>query len=147
MLELSEKTITNKVARVNMKQKQQSNNMFIYGILGLIIVCIGALAYFRTRPAPTPPGAQELAQCLRDSGAKFYGAYWCPHCKDQKEMFGGAVKTLPYVECAIGNGQTKECIDAKIEGYPTWDNGKGERQSGTLSFKQLADFSGCAFTQ
>jgi len=21
-----------------------------------------------------------LAECLTESGAKFYGAYWCPHC-------------------------------------------------------------------
>jgi hypothetical protein len=33
-------------------------------------------------------------------GAKFYGAFWCSHCYDQKVQFGAqAAELLPYVEC------------------------------------------------
>jgi hypothetical protein len=28
-----------------------------------------------------------FAQCLKDKDAKFYGAFWCPHCQNQKAMF------------------------------------------------------------
>ncbi len=127
-----------------MKQ-QKSNNSFVYVVLGLIVVSIVVLAYVRTRPKPTPPGADALAQCLADKGVKFYGASWCSHCKEQKEMFGGAESKLTYIECAVGQGQSQICTKAGIVSYPTWVNAQGEKQLGALSFKQLADFSGCPF--
>lgn len=127
-----------------MKQ-QQSSNVFVYIVLGLIVLSIIALAYVRSRPKATPAGAAALAQCLTEKGVKFYGASWCPHCKDQKELFGGAVSQLPYVECAAGNGQSELCTKAGVEGYPTWINAKGEKLTGVQSFEQLADFSGCPF--
>ena len=34
-----------------------------------------------------------LADHLRESGAVFYGAYWCPHCQAQKQMFGAAARS------------------------------------------------------
>ncbi|XP_075524052.1 thiol-disulfide oxidoreductase LTO1-like [Primulina tabacum] len=44
--------------------------------------------------------ALSLARHLRSIGAKLYGAFWCSHCQDQKEMFGReAAKLLNYVEC------------------------------------------------
>ena len=42
-----------------------------------------------------------LAKHLQDMGAKMYGAHWCPHCFDQKQLFGKeAKKYMPYIECA-----------------------------------------------
>ena len=48
----------------------------------------------------SPPGAADLARRLKVAGAKFYGAFWCSHCFDQKQEFGmEAQEDLPYVEC------------------------------------------------
>ena len=41
----------------------------------------------------------EFATCLTDSGAIFYGTEWCPHCKDQKAMFGSALGNVTFVDC------------------------------------------------
>lgn len=49
-----------------------------------------------------------------------FGASWCPHCATQKKMFGKSVKNMPYFECAVGDGQAKECSDRDIMSYPTW---------------------------
>lgn len=88
----------------------------------------------------------KLAQCLKDSGTIFYGAFWCPHCRSQKEMFGAAQKLLPYVECSTldGNGQLPVCREKGITGYPTWEFPDGSRLSGEQSFETLAEKSGCA---
>lgn len=79
----------------------------------------------------------ELARDLRQSGAKMYGAFWCPHCHEQKEVFGSAaMKEFPYVECfpggwERGKEQAEQCTAADIRGYPTWViNGKKVRGSG-----------------
>lgn len=41
-------------------------------------------------PITTSSGVAEifLARHLAEIGAKKYGAYWCPHCHEQKEPFG-----------------------------------------------------------
>lgn len=74
----------------------------------------------------TPSGEAEiaLAKHLTDSGAKMYGAYWCPHCHDQKNLFGkDAAKKIPYIECADDgqNSQAAVCRTIpEIKGFPTW---------------------------
>lgn len=87
----------------------------------------------------------KLAQCLKDSGATFYGAFWCPHCQTQKKLFGNASKLLPYVECSTpdGNNQTMACITAKVSSYPTWEFSDGSRETGEVSLDVLAQRSGC----
>lgn len=86
-----------------------------------------------------------FTKCLTDSGAVMFGAYWCPHCQEQKREFGGAWSNINYVECSLpgGNGQTEVCIQAKIESYPTWEFKDGSRLTGKQSFGQLAARSGC----
>jgi hypothetical protein len=84
-----------------------------------------------------------LADHLRESGAVFYGAYWCPHCQNQKAMFGAAASRLPYVECdARGtNGQPAACQAAGVRAFPTWVIG-GQTIEGELSVSELARRSG-----
>lgn len=63
-----------------------------------------------------------FAQCLTDAGMTFYGAYWCPHCNDQKEMFGESLQYVNYVECDAGgeNADPDACVKAGVEYYPSW---------------------------
>ncbi len=95
--------------------------------------------------APDASPVAAFAQCLKDSGTVYYGAFWCPHCKAQSALFGDAKVFLPYVECSTPNGraQTDICIAKKIEGYPTWEFPDGSRVSGEQTFAQLAEKSGC----
>ncbi len=97
-------------------------------------------------PTTTTSGPSEiaLAEHLTNVGAKEYGAYWCPHCFDQKQLFGvEAAKKLNYIECDPEgqNSQTAVCQAAGIQGYPTWEI-NGELYSGTQSLETLAEISG-----
>jgi uncharacterized membrane protein len=71
-----------------------------------------------------------LAKHLKSIGAKMYGAYWCPHCYEQKQLLGKkAVKKMIYIECAPEgeNPQPDVCRAAKIQSFPSWEiNGKLE---------------------
>ncbi len=90
-----------------------------------------------------------FAQCLEKSGAKFYGAFWCPHCQAQKRMFGASVEFLPYIECSTpdGSDQLQICKDKEIKSYPTWELADGTRlpveTSSGVSLKTLAEKTGC----
>jgi len=89
--------------------------------------------------------ASGLARHLTESGVKFYGAYWCPHCADQKTLFGNAAALLPYVECDPRSpiGRPTVCVQAGIRVYPTWDIGS-QRFEGVLSLEDLARLTGYA---
>jgi len=90
------------------------------------------------------PAEISLAEHLDKIGAKMYGAWWCPHCFDQKQLFGkAAFQKLPYVECAPEgiNPNPDACIKAKVESFPTWVI-NGKTYSGTTELKQLAKYSG-----
>lgn len=88
---------------------------------------------------------EPFAQCLTDKGAVFYGAFWCPHCANQKELFGSSIKNVTYVECSLPDrsGQTQACKDANITGYPLWAFADGSRLSGEVSLATLAQKTGC----
>ena len=91
-------------------------------------------------------GAAEiaLAQHLKQQGAKMYGAFWCPYCHRQKELFGRqAFSQITYIECdARGqNPQPDLCRRANVRGFPTWEI-NGQQYAGMQSLNQLADISG-----
>ena len=93
------------------------------------------------------PALLDLATCISDSGANFYGAYWCPHGEEQKDIFGAAQVNLPYTECdAKGtNGDPQACTEAGITSYPTWIFADGTVISGTQTFDTLAGITGCTW--
>jgi len=98
---------------------------------------------FDTKSASDPKLA-ALADHLTAMNAKFYGAAWCPHCKDQKRMFGAAADRLPYVECSPDGPRRPEapvCHQMQIVGYPTWII-NGRRYEGVLGPEELARLSG-----
>ncbi|QQR65205.1 hypothetical protein IPH92_01310 [Candidatus Kaiserbacteria bacterium] len=127
---------------------------YVYGIL--VVALLVGLVFVRnnTEPKEAPVTAEAVsiydsfAQCITDAGAKFYGTYWCPHCKDQKALFKNS-KKLPYIECSTpnGQGQLPVCTDAKITGYPTWVFTDGSRLSGQQTFETLAEKTNCAVPQ
>ncbi|XP_020596540.1 thiol-disulfide oxidoreductase LTO1 isoform X2 [Phalaenopsis equestris] len=87
-----------------------------------------------------------LAKHLHSIGAKMYGAFWCSHCVEQKQMFGReAAKILDYIECfpeGVGKGRkmAQECTLTGLEGFPTWII-KGKVLSGQQNLQALADAS------
>lgn len=117
--------------------------------VAVAIIAIGGIWYVMQGSVPAIPSApaalDSFTQCLKDKGAVFYGAFWCPHCQSQKKMFGDSEKLLPYVECstADGKGQLAVCREKDITGYPTWMFADGSRESGELDLVVLAEKTGC----
>ena len=85
-----------------------------------------------------------LARHLTKIGVTMYSAWWCPHCHEQKQLFGKeAFKEVTSIECAPDgkNSQTNLCVKTDIKSYPSWQiNGRVE--AGVKSLEELADLSG-----
>ena len=128
-----------------------NNNVKIF-ILVVVVLIIGSIisvvANYNSKPID--PGKYDaFATCLKDKGAIFYGAFWCSHCQAQKKLFGSSAKLLPYVECSTPNavGQTQECIDKKIVGYPTWRFADGTELGGEVALQKLAEKTSCSLPE
>ncbi|MEO5645889.1 MAG: thioredoxin domain-containing protein [Candidatus Paceibacterota bacterium] len=120
--------------------KKKNTWIWIVVTLGIII----ALVAFLVVQAKKPGKYDTFAQCITDSGAKFYGAWWCPHCQAQKALFGKSAKKLPYIECQTKDSkQTKQCDDLGIAGYPTWIFADGTKETGERTFAQLGAKTNC----
>lgn len=87
-----------------------------------------------------------FAKCLAANHAKMYGLYWCPHCREQKEMFGKAFQYVPYVECAIkgSNELAPECKAAAVKLFPSWQFGSNPPVPAVFPLNELGDKTGCS---
>lgn len=120
----------------------RNKNTLIWLIIAVLVIA-GVVWLIRT---PGKPGKLDsFASCVADAGAVFYGTFWCSFCQNQKAMFGSSAKNLPYVECSTPDGRTQlpVCLEAGIEGYPTWDLPDGTRETGVLSLERLSEVTAC----
>ena len=116
--------------------------LIVYGVI-VVLVATAFLAgrYYRNHKY------DSFAKCLASKQAKMYGLYWCPHCADQKAMFGAAFHYVPYVECATKDNPhqvTAECKAAGAKLFPSWQFGTDPPKEGVLSLEALSDKTGCS---
>ena len=124
------------------------------GVLAALVILMVHANYVapQAEPAgPEDPNIRALAEHLTNVGAQFYGASWCPHCQEQKRLFGASASRLPYIECSPAGRnapQSPSCNAAGIQSYPTWFiNGRPYAVGMVLSLSELANatgFSGAA---
>ena len=79
----------------------------------------------------------EFAQCLSEKGARMYGRNTCPHCINQKALFGDSFNYIDYIECS---SSPEQC--AGLEGVPAWKI-KEETIYGVQSLEKLAELTNC----
>ena len=86
-----------------------------------------------------------FAKCLSQKKATMYGVSWCPHCADQKELFGTSFQYVTYVDCAIPGTKTEtdQCKALSIKHTPTWIFRDGSRLEGTIPLDKLSQQTGC----
>ncbi len=140
------------------RQEERGTLIFRVVITGLLVFLMGlGWASLADQPAvrggpgmappvqaQSTPAKVELAQHLTQVGAKLYTAYWCPHCRDQKELFGKeAAAALTIIECAPDgrDNQADLCKQKGVQGYPSWEI-KGAIDSGVKQLETLASLSG-----
>lgn len=116
-------------------------NAVVYAIV--VILIAGAFAtgrYYKNHKY------DAFARCLAAKQAKMYGLYWCPHCADQKAMFGSSFRYVPYVECAIRGSRdlAPECKAAGVKLFPSWQFGTNPPKEGVVSLQSLSQQTGCS---
>ena len=113
--------------------------------------CTATTAQPWNQPIPEPASEStaqtiELAEQLNTVSARFFGAHWCPACKEQMKLFGKqAGRHLNYVECGLPEkypDQVNQCRDENIRSIPTWTRPGSARLEGVQSINTLERWSG-----
>lgn len=144
------------------REWEDIGQLFFTGIVVAMLVLVGTVGVYANVNNPTiaersvpgegglaittNSGAAELALAahLKQVGGKMYGAFWCSHCHDQKQLFGReAFSQINYIECDPRgkNPQPDLCKAANVQSYPTWEI-NGQSVSGTQTLEELAQLSG-----
>ena len=141
MSEQRRKQRQDRVGQAETKTKGPSREMLIWGGIVLLIgLAWAGFWYYRNHRY------DGFAKCLASKQTKMYGLYWCPHCAEQKEMFGKAFQYVPYVECAIKGSRAlaPECTAAKVKLFPSWQFGASPPKEGVFPLNELSDKTGCS---
>jgi glutaredoxin len=110
------------------------------GIVVVLIMAYAGFWYYNNHRY------DEFAKCLASKQAKMYGLYWCPHCVDQKALFGKSFRYVPYVECAIKDSHelAAACTAAGVKLFPSWQFGANKPVEGVFPMQELSDKTGCS---
>lgn len=90
------------------------------------------------------PQALRIANKLKSKDSTMYGAYWCTHCFNQKELLGQqAMAKVKYVECSNRgvDNQVDLCKAANVPGFPTWEI-DGKLYPGEQTLEELEEIVG-----
>jgi hypothetical protein len=117
------------------------NVLRITAVLALVVFISGSFP----RKSEAANKLDVFAKCISAKKAKMYGLFWCPHCADQKEIFGSAFQFVNYVECGVPgtHSETEQCKTAGIKHFPTWEFADSSRKEGVLQLDALSKQTGC----
>lgn len=134
---LEEQHLKKSVDRLQAEKRRRERTILTWGVVAVLIAIV-AVIFFGLRT----PGTTEyvpLAECMTAADAAMYGTDWCPHCQEQKRLFGKAWKEVTYYNCDYA----PECAERGISGYPTWVFGDGSRLQGRQPLALLAEKTNC----
>ena len=119
------------------KEKSILKSPWFYVSLFVLLI----LFYLVIPRPPTSPGIyDDFAKCLTKAGAIMHGTDWCPHCKNQKAMFGSSFRFVNYVNC---DKEKETCLRAGVDGYPTWTI-RGKNYAGVQALEKLSALTNCS---
>ena len=131
---------------------EQMKGIDVLAVLAVFTLGLSAKVVAQAWNQPIPEPATEstaqtlrLAEQLNTVGARFFGAHWCPACKEQMKLFGKqAGRHLNYVECGLPEkypDQVNQCRDENIRSIPTWTRPGSARLEGVQSIDTLERWS------
>ena len=115
----------------------EKGKIVTFSIIVLILFVAGGIIYFKNFQGATVDTAGEKESKWIGEHSILYIQPGCIHCKEQEDKFGTNIKYLNVVDCLK---EPQKCIDAGIEGTPTWII-NGEKYIGATSIETLKELT------
>ena len=125
-----------------MRLKMRLSKIFFLCGIVLLFLCVAAAANAADK-------YDNFAKCLTSKGISMYGDFRCPHCAEQKKLFGDSFQYVHYLECGTRGqpmtlaNQQQACREAQIKHYPTWTFQDGDRLETVQTLEKLSEKTGC----
>ncbi|HIH24164.1 TPA: thioredoxin [Candidatus Woesearchaeota archaeon] len=126
--------------RARFNRRERNKRIFNLAIISIICLAI-VIAVFQALRPEAPGQHDALAKCLTSKGAIMYGTEWCPHCQEQKRLFGTSFRHATFINCDVN---ADACAMAGVEMFPTWVFADGSSVTGKQELDTLAERTGCA---
>lgn len=88
--------------------------LLLVWLISLSLVIVGCS---KNSPSTEWSELVSFAECVTQAWAIFYGTERCPHCQNQKKLFGTSIEKINFIDC---DKQSALCQAAWVTGYPTW---------------------------
>jgi hypothetical protein len=116
-------------------------NQGIAVILIIIAVIALVVSYLKLKDQfGTTINYDNFAKCLTEKNVVMYGSETCPHCQNQKKMFGDSFQYINYVECSEN---PSACTEKGVQYIPTWSVNGSLQSSGEKTLNELSSLTGC----
>ncbi len=109
-------------------------------ITAIVIIAILGFSVYIIFNKPASQISAETVKCIGQNSV-LYTQTGCSHCADQEALFGDNLQYLNIIDC-LKDGNMQKCIDAKIEGTPTWII-KNQSYVGVQTIEKLKELTGC----
>jgi glutaredoxin len=109
--------------------------VIIIVVIAIIAITSVSIAHWES----TNENYDNFAKCLTEKGVVIYGSATCPHCQDQKKMFGDSFKYINYIECS----NDPRCAQAGVQYVPTWSINGTLQPAGGKTIQELSSLTGC----
>jgi len=122
-----------------------SRKTFVRAVHFSVLIATALFCFTASAAAPKRHRLDAFAQCLATKKATMYGSFRCPHCDDQRAIFGDSFRYVPYIECSVAGSRNISfaCDLARVRYTPTWIFADGERKVGIMTLQQLSTKTGC----
>lgn len=106
----------------------------LIGVLASVVVLAGCTK----ETTSTTASLDDFAKCVTVAGVKMYGTATCPHCLNQKALFGDSFQYIDYTDCMKDPNACQG-----IDRVPTWEFAGGVKEVGEKTFAELAEKTKC----
>lgn len=111
--------------------------IIVMGLIATSLLLTGC-----TNETSSTKNLDDFAKCITTAGAKMYGTATCPHCQNQKALFGESFQYINYIDCMA---TPNEC--SGIDRVPTREFADGVKEVGEKTFEELATKTACDLTK
>jgi len=129
------------------RDKKNKRSKFINASMIILIIIMSFFAIIKINSSEekeklSQEGIQNLINELNDKNITLYGMSWCPHCKDQKSLFGENIDELDYIDCDI----SPDDICKELSVVPVWITPDEKIFVGQMSLSEIERISsGCDY--
>lgn len=114
-----------------------------------LLVCIAAIVLIAAFVScvllndDTDVSMDDIANNITANGWILYSTTTCPHCVEQKDVFGDDIERIVVINCDVSEDAYNQCIANNITGVPAWINSvTGEVRVGMQNVDNLIEMGG-----